>query len=52
LEVITLAKVNWGKVLGGFGILLTIGSNVINSINQKREIAEAAEKAVEKLINK
>ena len=47
-----MAKVNWGKVLGGFGFVLMIGSNVVNSINQKREIAEAAEKAVEKLINK
>lgn len=47
-----MAKFNVGKVLGGFGLVLMIGSNIVNSINQKREIAEAAEKAVEKLINK
>ena len=49
LEVITLKKVNVVKVLGYVGTALSIGAQIINSINQKNEIAEAAKKAVEEL---
>lgn len=51
LEVITLAKINVVKVLGYVGMALSIGTTIVNNINQKNEISEAAKKAVEEALN-
>jgi ATP adenylyltransferase/5',5'''-P-1,P-4-tetraphosphate phosphorylase II len=39
-----------GNALGFIGLLLTGASFVVDKLNQKQEMAEAAEKAVEKIL--
>lgn len=51
-EVITLKPINWIKVLGWVGTGLSVGATIINNINQKNEITEAANKAVEEALKK
>ena len=50
--VITLAPINWVKVIGWVGTGLSVGATIINNINQKNEITEAAKKAVEEALKK
>lgn len=45
-----MAKINVVKVLGYFGMALSIGTTIVNNINQKNEINEAAKKAVEEAL--
>ena len=45
-----MAKINVVKVLGYFGMALSIGTAIVNNINQKNEINEAAKKAVEEAL--
>ncbi|MBR5862200.1 MAG: hypothetical protein IKZ08_02625 [Bacteroidales bacterium] len=40
------------KVLGILGTALSVGSTILNAINQKNEINEAARKAVEETLKK
>ena len=43
-------KANVGKILGVLGLALNGAAMVVEMFAQKQEIAEAAEKAVEKLL--